>query len=220
MDLPRSRPGGLLAVYREDFAFADTASLGSNWTLVEGSNQRVVSQAAEGNATSTSNGFYRYTAGKMPTDNMRLDIGIVTPPNGTLTNTAASFFIFVRMPDTYSTTGAAGTETAAQILGSGSWEIDTTVQITITSKVTGTLAGGFVPGDQISLTAIGTRYEILHNNVPVPSAIWIDTSNTVVSIGATKRNFGLLIQCAATNLQHPAIDWVTCVDLTGQFFFG
>ena len=203
-------------MWREDFAVADVANWGSTFTLEAGTHQRIVSQAGEGNATGSTGAWYKYNAGKMASDNHRIDVGIVTPPNGTL-NTGVAVFFRLRVPDTFATAGAAGTCVVLGIASSGNWSIQSVNQTTFTSRATGTGAG-FTAGDQISFECIGTLYRGLRNNVPIPSCTWTDASNTVASVGATKRNWGVIAQCLATNQQHYGIDWMNAEDLSSRFF--
>lgn len=202
---------------RDDFAVADVANIGPNFTLATGTNQRIVSQAAQGNSSSTTYAIYRWNGAKMPSDNFRVDIGIKTPANGTASATT-THSILLRMPDSYATSGAAGTEIMVSYSKNGAWGIYSCVQVSATSRATGTLGAGFNTGDILTVTAIGTRYELYCNGVLVPGAVWTDTSNSVISIGTTKRNFGLLIQCVATNQQAPAVDWIVATDVSSQFF--
>lgn len=203
-------------MYKEEFAVADTASLGSTMTLLSGTNQRIVSQSALGNATGSSGAWYRYNVGKIASDHMRVDAGLITPPTGTL-NSGVGLFLLARLPDTFATAGAAGTYIAASLATSGAWTIQSVNQTTFTSRASGTMSAPSLPGT-FSLIAAGTLYTALWNNTPISGASWTDTSNTVISIGATKRNWGLIVQCSATNQQHAAIDWAAAHDLSGRAF--
>lgn len=204
-------------MYREDFAVADVATLGTTMTLQTGTNQRIVTQAAQGNASGTTAGTYKYNVGKTASDNQRIDVGIKTPANGTL-NSGVGLMFCLRMPDTFATAGAPGTFVIFQLVSSGTWNIQTLNQSTFSgAKVSGTSAG-FTTGDQLSFLAIGATYMALRNGVLIPGSVWIDTSNTLAGVGPTKRNFGLLVQCLATNQQHFGVDWFNMEDLGGQFF--
>ncbi len=201
-------------MYKEEWAIANTSSLGSNFTLLSGSNQRVVSQAALGAATGGTVGIYRYNVGKVASDHMRIDTGLITPPAGTL-NSGIGLFLLARIPDTFATAGAAGTYVGASLGSAGSWTIQSINQATPTSRASGSIGTITLPGI-FSLIAAGPLYVALWNNTVVGT--WTDTSNTVASIGATKRNWGCLIQCSATNQQHPGLDWASAHDLSGRGF--
>lgn len=203
-------------MYKEDFAVADVATLGSTMTLLSGTNQRIVSGAALGNATGSTGGWYRYNVGKIASDHMRVDARLITPPTGTL-NSGVGVFVLARLPDTFATAGAPGTYAAASLATSGAWTIQSVNQTSFTSRASGTMTAPTLPGT-FTLIAAGATYVALWNNQQISGATWTDTSNTVISIGATKRNWGLIVQCSATNQQHPGIDWAAAHDLSGRFF--
>lgn len=202
-------------MYREEWAIANTASLGSNFTLLSGTNQRIVSQAALGNASGTTGGFYRYNVGKTASDHMRIDSGLITPPTGTL-NSTVGMFLLARLPDTFATGGSAGTYLAASLSSNGAWTIQSVTQTTFTSRASGNIGTITLPGI-VSLIAAGGIYVMLWNGAPMSGATWTDASNSIVGIGATKRNWGVIVQCSGTNQQHPALDWSAAHDLSGQF---
>lgn len=203
-------------MYKEEWAISNASTLGSTFTLETGTNQRVVSQAAIGAATGSSVGIYRYNTGKTANDHQRIDASLITPTAGSL-NTGVAVWLLARMPDTFATAGAPGTYVGASLNSAGGWTIQSINQSTPTSRASGSIGTLTLPGI-FTLIAAGPLYVILWNGVPITSGSWTDTSNTVAGIGATKRNWGLLVQCSATNQQHPALDWSAAHDLGGRFF--
>ncbi|WP_029926378.1 DUF7257 domain-containing protein [Nocardia otitidiscaviarum] len=201
-------------MYREDWAIANVANLGPDFTLVSGTQQRIVSEAAVGAASGSSAGYYRYNVGKMASDHMRVDAGLITPPAGTL-NSGIAAFILARMPDTFATGGAAGTYVAGAITSGGAWAIQSVNQTTFTSRASGNIGTITLPG-VLTLIAAGPLYVLLWNGSVLGS--WTDANNTIAGIGASKRNWGVIVQCSATNQQHPGIDWMCCHDLAGRAF--
>lgn len=203
-------------MYIDQWQIANVANLGANFTLESGTNQRIVTQATVGNATGATAAWYRYNVGKMASDNMRIDCWFITPTAGSL-NTGISGFLYARMPNTFATGGAAGSYIACSLTSAGAWTLQSINQTTFTSQASGNIGTITLPG-KLSLIACGTFYQVLWNDAPISGASWTDTSNTVISIGATKRNFGLLIQCAATNSHHASYDFLAAHDLAGQTF--
>lgn len=203
-------------MYKDDWAIANVANLGGNWTLESGTDQRIVTQAAVGNSSGTTAAFYRYSAGKVASDHMRLDTGLITPTAGSL-NTGVGMYLLARMPNTFATAGAAGTYVVAGLTSAGAWSIQSVNQTTFTSQASGSIGTITLPGI-FSLIAAGPIYMALWNGTPISSGIWTDTSNTVASIGSTKRNWGCIVQCSNANQQHPSLDWASAHDLSGQFF--
>lgn len=202
-------------MYKDDWKISNTASLGANWTLVNNSNQRVVSEAALGNATGTSSGYYRYSAGKMSSDHMRIDAQMITPPAGTIAN-SVNAMLFARMPNTFATSGASGTFMTFIFRQSGNWFLESNNQGSFTTRASGTAT--FTLPYTVSLVAMKDTYFALLNGSPISGAVWTDSGNSVVGVGSTKRNWGILVQCLATNQQHPGFDWASSHDLAGQFF--
>lgn len=197
----------------DHFAVSNVANAGANMTLESGTNQRIVSQAVQGNATGTTAGWYRYNARKVNGDNMMVSSGLITPNNGTLNNTGLGQALFVRMPDTFSTSGAAGRYACLFFYGSGRATIYSAQGTTLTSRFDQTTSTITLPGI-LKFYAINDFYIGFWNDVEV--ARWQDTSNTVITIGSTKRNVGGLMQCLATNQQSPSWDWYAAHDSCGM----
>jgi hypothetical protein len=72
-------------------------------------------------------------------------------------------------------------------------------------------------GDIVSFGVYGTLYQAYLNGNPISGASWVDAGNAVVSIGATKRRWGLVTQVMANNQQGWAADWCSAAE-PNQFF--
>lgn len=206
-------------MYREDWNIADVANLGPNFRM-DFNTARIASGVALGPASLNVGAWATYqggaNSGKMNSDNMIVSTQLVTPPNGTFTNTVQTGWCAVRKPDTWATTGAPGTFAIFGCSASGAWAIYSCIQATATSRASGS-GVTLVSGDILSFAAIGTWYQGYKNGVPIAGATWNDASNAVVGVGATKRRWGTLIQVSANNLQGLSPDWMSATD-PAQFF--
>jgi len=205
-------------MYREDWNIANVANLGPNFRM-DVNTARIFSTVALGPTGLNSGGWSTYQggsiSGKMNSNDMIVSCQLITPPDGTLGITQSEFMC-LRKPDTWSTTGTAGTFFMFGQSSNGAWYIYSSVQATATVRAQGT-ASGFATGDIISFGAFGTVYAAYQNGVLIPGATFTDTGNAIASVGPTKRRWGLLTQVANSNIQGLSPDWCSSTE-PNQFF--